>query len=106
MGRAGLEPATLGLKVDAAGFAYSRVSSQDGTVEPNRLTCHRVLSRHPVDPALTRSVFHSGNALRVHPMFASTPSYLFLRTKLSQATYAVDAAANANQAYRIQSGTI
>jgi hypothetical protein len=65
VGRAGIEPATLGLKVDATGFACSRVSSQDGTVEPDRLTCHRVLSRHPVDPALTRSVFHSGNALRV-----------------------------------------
>ena len=62
MGRAGIEPATLGLKVDAAGFACSRVSSQGGIVEPNRLTCHRVLLGHPVDPVLTRSVFQSGNA--------------------------------------------
>jgi hypothetical protein len=32
--------------------ACPRVSSQGGMVEPNRLTCHRVLLRHPVDPAL------------------------------------------------------
>src|SRR2546421_1135732 len=53
MGRAGIEPATLGLKVDATGFACSRVSLQGGMVEPNRLTCHRVLLGQPVDLALT-----------------------------------------------------
>ena len=37
MGRAGIEPATLGLKVEAGGFACSRVNSLCGTVEPNQL---------------------------------------------------------------------
>ena len=37
MGRAGIEPATLGLKVDAAGFASSRSSSRRGIVKPNRI---------------------------------------------------------------------
>ena len=32
MGRAGIEPATLGLKVDPTRFACSRVSSQGGMV--------------------------------------------------------------------------
>jgi hypothetical protein len=53
MGRAGFEPATLGLKVDPAGFVCSRVSRQGGMVEPNRLTCQRVLLGHAVDPTLT-----------------------------------------------------
>jgi hypothetical protein len=37
MGRAGLEPATLGLKVDGAGLARVRKWSQNGTVEPNQI---------------------------------------------------------------------
>jgi hypothetical protein len=36
--------------------------SQHGTVKPNRLTCHPVLSAHSVDLTLTLIVFHSGNA--------------------------------------------
>ncbi|MDT4891981.1 MAG: hypothetical protein QOE97_1016 [Pseudonocardiales bacterium] len=37
IGRVGIEPTTLGLKVDAAGFACSRVSSPGGMVNPNRI---------------------------------------------------------------------
>jgi hypothetical protein len=37
MGRAGIEPATLGLKVAAARFACYRGSSRRGIVKPNRL---------------------------------------------------------------------
>jgi hypothetical protein len=37
MGRAGIKPATLGLRVDACGFAGSRMSSGTGLVEQNRL---------------------------------------------------------------------
>ena len=57
-GWAGIEPATLGLKVNATG---SRELARQH-VEPNGLTCHRVLLGHPVGLALTRSVFHLGNA--------------------------------------------
>ena len=35
MGRAGIEPATLGLRVDTAGFACSRVSSRGGIAKRN-----------------------------------------------------------------------
>ena len=36
MGRVGIEPTTLGLRVDPAGFACSRVRSQGGITERNR----------------------------------------------------------------------
>jgi hypothetical protein len=36
MGRAGFEPAALGLKVDAAEFERSRENCEDGTVERNQ----------------------------------------------------------------------
>jgi hypothetical protein len=37
MGRAGIEPATLGLRVDATELADVRESSQTGSVEADRL---------------------------------------------------------------------
>jgi hypothetical protein len=63
MGRAGIEPATLGLKVDAAGFACCRGSSRGGTVKANPIGCHRLLAGHRVDPVLTRMVVERVNHL-------------------------------------------
>jgi hypothetical protein len=56
MGRAGIEPATLGLKVVLAGFACSRVSSESGITEWNRFCCGRAWWREPVDVLLTHLV--------------------------------------------------
>ena len=53
VGRAGIEPATLGLKVDATGFACSRSSSQGGLVKPigsGDLGCIRNTLLTCVDP--------------------------------------------------------
>ena len=63
MGRAGIEPATLGLRVDAGGFEHSRQASRIRTVEPKCLGCSRGRSSLVVDPALTRIVVHSANDL-------------------------------------------
>jgi hypothetical protein len=61
MGRAGIEPATLGLKVDAAEFGRSRDSSQTAIDKPNQLASHPPCSLAPVDPALTHPVPCFGN---------------------------------------------
>jgi hypothetical protein len=60
MGRAGLEPATLGLLVltlgllvDAHALATSRERSQTRAVEPNPIGPLRMASQPPVDLALT-----------------------------------------------------
>jgi hypothetical protein len=37
MGREGFEPSTLGLRVDPAGFVWSRMHLQTGIVRPNRI---------------------------------------------------------------------
>jgi hypothetical protein len=54
MGRAGIEPATLGLKVDHDAFGCSREGSETRLVERNQLEPGRPDSRAVVDPALTR----------------------------------------------------
>jgi hypothetical protein len=63
MGRAGIEPATLGLRVDAGGFGRSREVSRIRTVEPRCLGCSGSGSSLVVDPVLTRIVAHRANNL-------------------------------------------
>ena len=53
MGRAGFEPATLGLKVDGGRFADPREGGQTRTVEQKRLGLNRPVSGLLVDPGLT-----------------------------------------------------
>ena len=52
----GIEPTTLGLKVNATEFACFRVSSRTRTVERIRIGCSRLVERALVDPALTRTL--------------------------------------------------
>jgi hypothetical protein len=61
MGRAGIEPATLGLRVDPAGFACSQVNSQGGFVRRNRFFRDRAWWRDLVDLLLTHSVSKPDN---------------------------------------------
>jgi hypothetical protein len=68
MGRAGIEPATLGLRVAGVDFGRSRRTSQRPTVEPDHFERHGRLWICIVDPTLTRLVVLEGNSLAlVHP---------------------------------------
>jgi hypothetical protein len=58
MGRAGIEPATLGLKVITAEFGSYRVSSRRRVVARIRFGCSRLVERALVDPALTPTVVY------------------------------------------------
>ncbi len=57
MGREGFEPSTLGLRVDPAGFACSRPSSQGRITQRNQFCWGRAWWRNPVDLLLTHFVF-------------------------------------------------
>ncbi len=61
MGRAGIEPATLGLKVVPRLLVIARARWPKGVVEPNQLACSRMLWRGIVDLLLTELVACSDN---------------------------------------------
>jgi hypothetical protein len=56
MGRAGIEPATLGLKVGCQALVVAWARWPKPAVEPNQLACSRVLWRSLVDLLLTHLV--------------------------------------------------
>ena len=62
MGRAGIEPATLGLRVEGEGFRCSRALWETPLIEPKRLASVRAFSRRLVDLVLTRFVVVAVNA--------------------------------------------
>jgi hypothetical protein len=64
MGRAGIEPATLGLKVDPACLAWSRGSWQGGIRKRNLVCLDRADRRNLVDLVLTYFVFNRDNRPR------------------------------------------
>jgi hypothetical protein len=67
MGRAGIEPATLGLKVDAGVFWALGDGGRKRVVEPNQFGCLWVLWGKLVDLLLTPSVAIAGNAAAGSP---------------------------------------
>jgi hypothetical protein len=56
MGRAGIEPATLGLKVDVSVSGTLGIAEFERFVEPIQFEETRVVRRGLVDPMLTRGV--------------------------------------------------
>jgi hypothetical protein len=73
MGRAGIEPATLGLKVDAAGFACSRVNSRHAMAHAIGCSCGILLTLRC--PASSSTQATPLGVERVHPSSRRPPPH-------------------------------